>query len=265
MTSFPSFYERVDGERFRSLPSTVGPWSTMLQHAGPPSALLTHVLERLDPQPGARLARVSIEILGPIAVDEIEVHAEILRPGKRVEMLSAIASCKARPVLRATAWQILAEPGRCPDAGPREPAPPLPPEQPQRFFHDDESFPYGEALEWRFVDGGFHELGSATLYSRCKIPIVLGEPLSPLCRLMAMVDSANGASAELPMREWTFVPVDLTVVLRRAPVGEWVGMQATTTIESDGVGLTRTKLFDLQGELGGSLHTLYVAPRGVGR
>ena len=67
MTSFPSFYERVDGERFRSLPSTVGPWSTMLQHAGPPSALLTHVLERLDPQPGARLARVSIEILGPIA------------------------------------------------------------------------------------------------------------------------------------------------------------------------------------------------------
>jgi hypothetical protein len=76
-----------------------------------------------------------------------------------------------------------------------------------------------------------------------------------------MVDSANGISAELPVTEFTFVPVDLNVVLHRAPEGEWVGMHAATTIEDDGIGLTRTRLFDAKGSVGGSLHTLFVSRR----
>jgi acyl-CoA thioesterase len=76
-----------------------------------------------------------------------------------------------------------------------------------------------------------------------------------------MVDSANGVSAELPFWRFTFVPVDLNLVLHRYPRGEWVGMAARTTIERDGIGLTQTRLFDAQGYLGRSLHTLYVAPR----
>jgi hypothetical protein len=260
-TAPQSFYERIDDTRFRSTRATVGPWSPVLQHAGPPAALLGHVLERTDPQPGARIARVSIEILGPIAVDDLQVTAEVIRAGRRVELLGATASARGRAVLRANAWQIAAEPGRSPAAGDREPAPPLPPEQPQRFFPGVDAFPYGEALEWRFVEGDYEHLGPAIVWARCRFPLVRGEPMSGLCRLLAMVDSANGVSAELPLASWTFVPVDLTVVLHRDPVGEWVGMHATTTIEADGVGMTRTRLFDLDGTLGGSLHTLYVAPR----
>ena len=255
------FFERLDATRFRSTRATVGPWSQDLQHASAPAALVGHVLEQVNPQPGARIARVSVEILGPIAVDEITVTAEILRPGKRVALLGATASVRGRPTLRASAWQIVAEPGRSPAVGHREPAPPLPPEQAQRFFPGIEAFPYAEAFEWRFVDGGFHRLGPATVWARCRIPLVRGESISPLGRVLAMVDSANGASAELPMLDWTFVPVDLTLVLGRNPEGEWVGMEASTTIEHDGVGVARTRLFDAQGTIGHSLHTLFVAPR----
>jgi acyl-CoA thioesterase len=76
-----------------------------------------------------------------------------------------------------------------------------------------------------------------------------------------MVDSANGVSWELPVEGWSFVPVDLNVVLHRLPEGEWVGMSAATTIEGDGVGMARARLFDAEGSLGGSLHTLFVSPR----
>ena len=160
------------------------------------------------------------------------------------------------------AWQLSAEPGRSPAIGPREPAPPLPPPQPQRFFPGLPPFPYGEALEWRFTEGHFAEPGPATVWSRCRIPLVAGEPLSGLTRLVTMVDSANGISWELPLGRFTFVPVDLNVVLRRMPGGEWVGMAATTSVEEDGLGMVQTRLFDAAGTVGTSLHTLFVAPRG---
>ena len=143
---------------------------------------------------------------------------------------------------------------------PREPAPPFPPPQAQRCVPGLGTFPYGEALEWRFTEGHFAEPGPATVWARCRIPIVEGEPLTGLTRLVAMVDSANGISWELPLGRFTFVPVDLNVVLRRSPEGEWVGMAATTEVEPDGLGMVRTRLFDAGGFLGGSLHTLFVAP-----
>jgi hypothetical protein len=262
MSGEGAFYESLGEGRYLATQATVGPWSPQLQHAGPPAALLAHVIERLDPRPGARIARLSVEILGPVPVGEMRVSAAVERPGKRVQLLSARAEVNGRETLRALAWQLAAEPGRSPAAGPREEAPPLPPPQPQTFFPGLPPFPYGEALEWRFTEGHFGRPGPATVWSRCRIPIVAGEPLSGLCRLVAMVDSANGISWELPLGRYTFVPVDLNVVLRRLPEGEWVGMAATTTVEPDGVGLVQTRLFDSAGTLGASLHTLFVAPMG---
>jgi hypothetical protein len=222
---------------------------------------MAHELERLAPRPGARIARLSVELLGPVEVAEMRLSAAVERPGKRIQLLSARAEVKGREVMRALAWQLLAEPGRNPASGRREPAPPFPPPQPQTFFPGQPAFPYGEALEWRFTDGHFGRPGPATVWTRCRIPIVAGEPLSGLCRLIAMVDSANGVSWELPVEGWSFVPVDLNVVLHRLPEGEWVGMSADTTLEGDGVGMARARLFDAAGSLGGSLHTLFVSPR----
>jgi hypothetical protein len=262
MTEEAAFYEPLGEGRYRAARATIGPWSDGLQHAGPPAALLAHVLERLSPRPGARIARLSVELLGPVEVGEMAVTAAVERPGKRIQLLSASAKVNGREAMRALAWQLQADPGRCPAAGPRESAPPLPPPQPQAFFPGLPTFPYGEALEWRFTQGHFAEPGPATVWTRCRIPIVAGEPLSGLCRLIAMVDSANGISWELPLGGYTFVPVDLNVVLRRLPEGEWVGMSATTTIEGDGLGMVQTRLFDAGGAVGASLHTLFVTPRG---
>lgn len=255
-----TFYVPLEPGRFGSTRATVGPWDASLQHGGPPIALIARAMDRLPTPPGMRLARVSVEFLGPVPVDELTLDAEVVRPGARICLVAATARVHERAVLRAVGWKIAAAEGRSP-ARDVEPAPALPGPQPQEFFEGVEPFGYGEALEWRFVDGAFHRQGPATVWTRARIPLVRGEPISGLERLLLMLDSANGISAELDLRQWTFVPVDLTLVLHRHPEGEWVGMTARTTLGTDGIGLTRTRVFDAHGVLGRSLHTLFVARR----
>jgi hypothetical protein len=129
------------------------------------------------------------------------------------------------------------------------------------YFESVPRFGYGDALEWRFAEGSFVEMGPATVWSRLRVAIVSGEEVSPLARVLAMVDSANGISAELDVRSYLFVPVNLTVTLARYPIGEWVGMRAVTSLVEDGIGVTRARLFDERGSIGWALQSLYVDKR----
>jgi Thioesterase-like superfamily len=256
-----AFYEFLGGGRFASSPSVVGPWGAGLSHGSPPAALLMHEVERAHPRPDARVARVAFDFFGPVPVTELTVTSEIGRPGSRIELSRGRLSAQGRTAMEATVWRIAVAAGRVPEVPDTRDVPSLPGPQPQRLFVDVPSFGYGEALEWRFVDGAFDQVGPATVYSRPRMPLLAGEPLSPLERLLLMVDSANGISAELPPSRFTFVPVELTVSVRRHPRTEWVGMHAKTTIDADGIGQTHAELFDEAGYLGTAVQTLFVSPR----
>ena len=79
-----------------------------------------------------------------------------------------------RVVLRATAFHVLAEAGRSPAVPSSFAVPGLPSKEVEARFPGMERFPYGDALEWRFVIGGFGELGPATVWTRSRIPLVQG-------------------------------------------------------------------------------------------
>jgi hypothetical protein len=189
------------------------------------------------------------------------VRSEMQRPGKRIELVGATATIDGRPALRASAWRIAVGGDRGPRVGVDEPAPSLPDDESREFFQGVHTFGYGESIEWRFTSGGFRTRGPATVWSRMRVPLVPGEEPSPLVRALAMVDSANGVSWELDFTTHTFVPVNLTVSITRAPEGEWVGMHAVTALAGDGVGTTRARLFDAKGSVGEALQTLFVAKR----
>jgi Thioesterase-like superfamily len=256
-----AYYHPLDETHFASTPAVVGPWDAALSHGGPPAALLLHAVERALPRDDARVARISFDFLGPVPVADLEVTAERIRPGSRIELASARIAAAGRPAMVARAWRIATSPDRAPPRALPFVVPALPPEQEQRLFSEVPSFGYGESLEWRFVDGGFDQRGPATVWSRPRIPLLPGVPPSPLGRLLLMVDSANGISAELSPARFTFVPVELTVSVLRAPQTEWVGMRAETWLAPDGVGQTRAELFDEAGPLGLATQTLFVAPR----
>lgn len=258
-----SFYEPLPDGSFRSTEATIGPWDRRLQHGSPPISLIARALENSVPASarGMRIARLSVEFLGPVPVADVKVTTERLRPGQRVELWGAALEAGGRTALRATSWKVLAEPGRSPKAGADDVPPPIPAPQPRILFEGVDWLGYGHALDWRFVSGAFTELGPAVVWTRARLPLVPGEALTPLQRVLLMLDSANGVSAELPVKEWTFVPVDFNLVLYRHPVGEWVGMDARTVIGGEGIGMTYARVFDEEGNIGRSVHTLFVSPR----
>lgn len=261
MTPLEPFYVRV-GDRYDATESTVGPWDPGLQHGGPIAALLATRMESAAAIAHGRVAQLSLEFFSPVPRAPLDVTASCLRPGKKISLWQAAGSHAGRTVVTASAWILATREGRSPMKHLLDtPPPPLPATPITSYFESVPRFGYGDALEWRFSEGRFDAMGPAAVWTRLRVPIVAGEELSPLARVLAMVDSANGISAELDPTEYLFVPVNLTVALARHPHGEWTGMRATTSLSDDGVGVTRAHLYDERGSIGEALQALYVEKR----
>lgn len=248
-------------DRFQPTEATVGPWSPQHQHGGPPIALLARALCGHPSAVPMDLGRLTVEFMGPVPLDPCEITVQVLRPGKRVELLQAHYAVQGKPVLTAQAWRLAREPGICPAVPDPTPLPAMPTQECTQFFPGSDGFPYGRSLEWRFAEGGFDTLGPATVWARLRIPLVDGQETPGVAGLITLLDSANGISAELDFRHWSFVPVDLTLNLHRLPQGPWFAMAARTLIDSGGIGTTTTTVFDAAGPVGRSLHTLFVRPK----
>ncbi|WP_019933054.1 thioesterase family protein [Nocardia sp. BMG111209] len=261
-----AFYlpDPADPNRFESTELTRGPWSPDAQHAGPPSALLAHVLERCAPREGFRIGRVAVEILGPVPIAPLTAETRVLRPGRNVELLTATLSSERGPVLTAHAWRLrTAEPEldlpaeSLPAGG--HPGPETVTERAQ--FPSDQPIGFHTGIDYRFVSGSFRTAGPAVCWIRLRYPIVAGTVPSPLERALAAADSGNGVSAVLDWDRYLFINTDLTVTLHREPAGEWVCLDATTYPERTGIGLAESRLFDERGPIGRGTQTLYLAPR----
>jgi hypothetical protein len=252
-----AFYEPLGGGRFAATPHTSGPWDPRHQHAGPPAALLGRALERCEPRDGTLLSRLTFEILGPVPVGEVEVDARVVRPGRTVELLEAELRAAGRPAMTARAWRM---PGaQAPSAG--LDAVPAPPPRPREATPPPGGFGYGEAVEMRFARGAWREPGPAAVWTRMRVALVPDEPPSPLQRVLAVADSANGVSAVMPWEEWLFINLDLTVHVQREPRGEWICLDAATTIAEGGAGVARSVLSDDDGPVAYGAQSLLVAPR----
>lgn len=256
-----SFYEPLGHGRFASTPHTSGPWDPAFQHAGPPAALLGRALERCAPRDGFVLARLTFEILRPVPVAEVTVAARVVRPGRSVELLEGELSADGEPVMTVRAWRVLA--AAAPTVAPHDaPLPPRPDEATPPPAALD-GFGYGHAVELRFAAGGWNQAGPATVWTRLRVPLLPDEPPTGLQRVLAVADSGNGVSAVLPFDRWLFINPELTVHLRREPRGEWICLDAETSISAGGAGLARSVLSDDDGVVAQGAQALLVAPRGA--
>ena len=255
------FFEPAGTGTFVATPATAGPWSPQAQHGGPPSALAARALELHEPDESQRLARVAIDILRPVPLGKITVRTRTVRPGRRVAMVEAVLEADGQEVLHARGWRIAIPDGQVPAAVTGS-APPIPDEHPVPGFHGGHMVGYLEAIDWRYVaGGGFNMPGPAVVWTRPKIPLIPDEEASPMCRALLVADSGSGVSATLDPMHFLFINVDLTVILPRDPAGEWLLLDAVTTIGDKGTGLAETTLSDVHARCGSALQTLLVAPR----
>jgi hypothetical protein len=260
MTELDAFY-LPDGERFVATELTRGPWDRRFQHGGPVAALLARSLERKLAAEPWRLARIAVELLRPAPIEACHVRAEIVHVGRRVAKLTAELSAGERPIARATALFLRQLEIEAPSVehldpllpGPEQCAPLVLP-----FFVEPAG--YHTAMELRRSQGEFGS-GKLACWMRMRVALVAGEPTPPSARVLVAADSGNGVSLALDTNAWTFLNADLVVALQRLPRGEWLGMDATTRIEPDGIGLADTALYDERGPIGRGTQTLVVEQR----
>ena len=259
-----AFFLPLDGGGFRATEHTRGPWDPDFQHAGPPAALLTRALEREPASWSFNVARITVDILGPVPVTDLAVRSRVLRPGRSVELVEAELEAAGRTAMRAQAWRVRATDAELPplpavhDEG-LDPVPQLPDAEVQ--LPPGWTGGYLNAMEWRQAAGDWGAQGPATMWGRMRVPLVAGEGPTGLQRLMTVADSGNGVSNVLPVGEWFFINTELTVHLQAVPTGEWICLDARTQLDRRGFGLAASRLFDRERLVARGAQALYVGPR----
>jgi Acyl-CoA thioesterase C-terminal domain/Acyl-CoA thioesterase N-terminal domain len=252
--SDPAVFVGQNG-RFVATELARGPWDPNAQHGGAPAALLMRAFENLADGDELAMARVTYEFVRPAPLGELSVKADVVRPGRRVQLLEGSISTpdglevvRARALRIATAERVASPPG--PDHGETHPL--APPHGLPMFAPD--------AIEIRFVAGTFGG-GPSTAWFRLRHPLVAGEAPSPLQRLAAAGDFGNGISAALSWDEYLFINPDLTLYVERPPVGEWICLEAQTVLAGGGIGTAESVLYDERGRVGRATQALLVARR----
>jgi len=248
-----SYYELMDaadplGEKFCATDLVRSTWTAAIQHAAPVSALLVRALQRCAPRDDTRLSRVAVDLLGPVPADgDMWVRSKVERPGKQIELISAETLAlgpdgRPRPTARATGWRLQ----KLNTADLTHASAPLP-------------RPLGEARS-RDLAKNFDE-GPGESWIKPTTNLVDGETMTPLERLFAVADCANGIGSTLDITKWTFLNNDLVVHVHRIPDGEWVGIRAATNYGPDGIGTTVGTLFDETGAVGSIAQSVLVRRR----
>lgn len=236
-----------------------GPWDRQAQHGGAPAALLARAIER-EAAPQV-LLRVVVELLRPVPLTPLTVTVTG-RGGRTAGRWAASLSADGIEVARAHALSAstneLDAPQLADGDRPQLPWPqgdpplriPGMPEQPSFYY---------TAMDARLAGGSVAEPGPAAVWFRLRVPLVAGEAPTPLVRAVAAADFASGTSWVLPFGRFQYLNADLTVYLHRLPIGEWVGVDARTTVEAHGVGVTESRLYDRDGPVGAAHQALVIS------
>jgi hypothetical protein len=264
-----------DGERFVPTDFARGPWSPDALHGGPVAALIGRAVETCPSDEPMHVARLTVELLRPVPVVPLAVTTTVVRPGRKVQLIDVRVASPDQDLAWGRALRIrrladgseatagLADvtttgpvPGRDsgappgPDAGHHSPEP----VGGYTAFHS-------AGAELRFVVGEFGRRGPSTVWVRLAVPVVPGEEPSSLERVAGAADFGNGISSLFDFQNYLFINPDLSVFMNRPAVGEWICLDARTTLGTPGVGLARCTLWDVEGPLGTSIQNLLVERR----
>jgi acyl-Coa thioesterase superfamily protein/acyl-CoA thioesterase superfamily protein len=259
---------RREGDLLVPSAHTRGPWDPGQQHGGAPAALLAQHLARAEPGADAMaLARVTYEFLGPVPIAPLRVAAEVVRPGRRLQVVEGtLAAPDGRALVRARGVRLRRGDVRLPPEVDRGAPPAEGPSEaragafPAGAGEHPEGF-HRTAMELRFAGGTSYDAGPALAWFRLRLPLLDTEPALPVARVAAAADFGNGISRVLDFTTHLFVNTDLTLHVHREPAGEWVLLDARTRVEPTGSGLAWSVLADERGPLGLAAQTLFVDAR----
>ena len=268
MSAYYTFIKReqqVDGSSvayYQPTKHAQGAWNEHEQHMAPATGLLTAELQSFIPQENMRIARISLDILGLIPLDDFTVTTRCIRPGRTIELIEAVMSSRGRDAIIARAWRLITQDTSV-IAGLED----------QKSIYKPEALPAWDGMKgW---PGGFIESvrlvaepnrrpGKGMVWMTNDIDMVEGMPTHDMVHLLGMADTANGVVPRLGLGmaklEWMFPNTDLQIHMHRAPQGRWLGIEAVQQYGADGIGISSAILHDTQGPFGRSEQILTIRP-----
>ena len=253
---------RVENDSVIVSPYASGPWNPGMQHGGAPASLCVWAAENVPAAAPMRVARLTLDLLRPVPVAPLTYRTEILREGKKIQLVAVHLEAKGVEVARASVLRVRIG---GPEFGAIERADALdvpPPEQgAERRAPERSAQSFGAGASLRTVKGEFGQPGPAAIWFRYDRTLVEGQANSPAMLAAAVSDFSNGISSELTFDAWTFVNADLSVSLSRDPVGEWILLNAQTWLGNDGGGIAAARLADRRGYFGRAVQNLVVEKR----
>jgi hypothetical protein len=260
-----SAFIALENGSYQASELTRGPWNPAHQHAGPPCALAAESILRTAEAHGfTHLARFTANLYRPIPIGTLEVVVEADYTGRNVGHFRAYLNAAGKEVARFTAVAQREADVEFP-AAPADPLPRAPrswdESRPIRFPSSDGSLGYADLMETRVAEGTFFR-GPCAVWFRLRYPIVEGQDPHAIARVTVAADSANGISGVLDFSRYLFMNNDLTINLIRQPRGEWICVDAQTSVGDTGCGLAEARLFDEVGLIGRSTQTLLIRERG---
>lgn len=252
-----SFFTTSDGQWFQPTEHTRGPWDEHACHAGPPTGLLARAVERLFPE--HRLSRLTVNLQRPVPFSGFSITAAVVRQGRTVCLSEASLLDREGHCVITAAGMHLKPAERCElptqhrDMGSPDEAQ-LGPFPIAGTLHDKPAF-NGKGVQVRYPSGQDSSPGPTRAWMKT-VPLLADEIASPFQRICPLADCGNAFGRNAEPREVTFMNTDLTLVLHRDPVGEWLGTESVNYWEPDGIGLADALLFDARGPVGRAMQTL---------
>lgn len=260
----------LDAGRLVPTALTQGPWNPEHQHGGAVCAALAWALEQEPAPVPMRAVRIAFDLMHPAPMEPLRPQVQVVRSGRRVQLLDVALLQGERPLARASALRVRTDENLGLDdeaRGAKGPPLAIRPDDipvmkaPRRFAAGIQIPGYIRAVDLRRHQQEPRNGVPAVCWSRLRCRVLEGEQPSPLVRLASQADFVSGMANGLDFSRWVSINPDVTLQIERVPEGDWIGLEAMTTVADDGVGHSRGTLHDLRGPIGHASSALYVAPR----
>lgn len=255
----PDALFRRDGDLYQPTQFTEGPWSPDAQHGGPPAALLAGAIEKYPTEADMVVARITIELLRPVPLEPLRLASEVVRPGRKVQLVASTLWHGDTEVARALGLKIRRTDIELPFEQPATESISDPGEGRDAVFFANPGGFATEAVEIKMLAGDFAEPGPGRAWIRLRVPLIEGEHTTGVERVAAAADFGNGVSNLAgTKRDWVFINPDLEIRMNRRPEGEWIHLDSETRISPGGSGIASSTIADQEGWLGLAAQSLFV-------
>ncbi|MGV9670450.1 MULTISPECIES: acyl-CoA thioesterase domain-containing protein [unclassified Gordonia (in: high G+C Gram-positive bacteria)] len=272
-----AFFRTESDDRVMPTPFARSLWAPGTLNGPAVCALAAHRVETAFAEPGFRPARFTIDLFRAAREVPTITRGRLIRSGGRIRVAELdVVQFFDNPgtgddgvVVARSTTVFLRESHNPPgDRWERQPdtitfVPPeadaardaaLDSDDPQAFTtlwsHDA---PDGTVGRWD-TEMSRHQNGARKRRWSRAAPAVLGEPITPFARAVTAAEStslmANWGSTGIG-----FINCDLTVALSRLPEGQWIGVEADSHTEHDGISASTAGLYDSKGMWGTGMVT----------